>query len=58
MSPKQTQYTERINVFFSPEQLEKIKANAYRMGINVSAYIRMVVVEKINQSTNSTKGEQ
>lgn len=49
MSPKEKQYTERINVFFSSEQLEKIKANADRIGINVSAYVRMVVVEKINQ---------
>lgn len=47
MSPKQKQHTERINVFFSPEQLEQIKANADRLGISVSAYVRMVVIKEL-----------
>lgn len=47
MSPKRKQHTERINVFFSPEQLEQIKANAEKRGISVSAYIRMVVIKEL-----------
>ena len=49
MSPKDRQYTERINVFFSPEQMEQIKVNADRLGISVSAYVRMVVIERLNE---------
>ena len=44
MSPKKEQYTERINVFFTPEQLEQIKAKAEKLGLTVSAYVRMVAV--------------
>lgn len=49
MSPRNSQYPERINVFFSTEQLNKIKQNADRIGISVSAYIRMVVLEKLDK---------
>ena len=28
MSPRKSEFTERINVFFTPEQLERIKAEA------------------------------
>lgn len=48
--PKDKQYTERINVFFSPSQLEQIKTIAENMGISVSSYIRMVVIEKIERT--------
>lgn len=48
--PKDKQYTERINVFFSPSQLEQIKTIAESMGISVSSYIRMVVIEKIERT--------
>ena len=47
MSPKRKQNTKRINVFFSPKQLEQIKANAEKLGISVSAYIRMVVIKEL-----------
>ena len=47
MSPRIKEFTERINVFFTPEQLEKIKREADKLGISVSAYIRMVVLKKI-----------
>lgn len=53
MSPKQKQHTERINVFFSPEQLEQIKENADRLGISVSAYVRMVVIERSEKKTKT-----
>ena len=53
MSPKQKQNTERINVFFSPTQLEQIKANADRLGISVSAYVRMIVIERTEKKTKT-----
>lgn len=49
MSPKNKQYTERINVFFSPEQLAKIKANADQLGISVSAYVRLIVLKEVKE---------
>lgn len=47
MSPKAKEFTERINVFFTPEQLERIKIEANKLGISVSAYIRMVVLKAV-----------
>ena len=47
MSPKAKEYTERINVFFKPEQLERIKIEADKIGISVSAYIRIVVLNVV-----------
>jgi len=44
MSPRKTEFAERINVFFSPEQLKLIKSEAKKFGLTVSAYIRMLVV--------------
>jgi len=41
------EFTERINVFFTPEQLDLIKKSADKLGISVSAYVRMVVLKKI-----------
>lgn len=45
MSPKSITYTERINVFFTMDQLAKIKAEAEKLGLTVSAYVRMVTVK-------------
>ena len=47
MSPKMKEFTERINVFFKPKQLERIKVEADKLGISVSAYIRMVVLKAV-----------
>lgn len=47
MSPRTKVNTERINVFFTPEQLKKIKREADKLGISVSAYVRMVVLKEI-----------
>lgn len=46
MSPRKTEFTERINVFFTPKQLEQIKTEADMLGLTVSAYVRMVVIQK------------
>lgn len=48
MSPRTKEFTERINVFFTPEQLEKIKEQANRLGISLSAYVRMVVLKEVS----------
>lgn len=50
MSPKKECFTERINVFFTPEQLEQIKAEAEKVGLTVSAYVRMVVMKEVNKN--------
>lgn len=39
---------ERINIFFTPEQLDKIKEQAGKLGISVSAYIRMIVLKEVS----------
>lgn len=49
MSPRAKEFTERINVFFSKEQLKQIEAEAERLGLTVSAYVRMVVVKEVNK---------
>ena len=50
MSPRKSEFTERINVFFTPDQLERIKAEAEKHGLTVSAYVRMVVVKVVNEN--------
>lgn len=40
-------YTERIAVFFTKEQIEQVKAEAERLGLDVSAYVRMVVMREV-----------
>lgn len=49
MSPREKEYTERINVFFTPEQLAQVKAESDKLGLTVSAYVRMVVMQTINK---------
>ena len=49
MSPRKKEFTERINVFFTPEQLEQIKAEAQKLGLTASAYVRMVVMKEVNR---------
>ena len=49
MSPKEKKYTERIVVFFTKEQLEQVRAEAERLGLDVSAYVRMVVMKEVNR---------
>lgn len=49
MSPRTKEFTERINVFFAPSQLEQIKHNAEIMGISVSAYVRIMVLKELNK---------
>ncbi len=50
MSPREKEFTERINVFFSKEQMEQVKAEADKLGLTVSAYVRMVVMKEVNRN--------
>jgi predicted DNA-binding protein len=45
MSPREKSNSERINVFFSPEVLHKLKAIAEEKGTTVSGLVRMIVLE-------------
>jgi len=49
MSPRDKEFTERISVFFTPEQMEHVKAEAGKLGLTVSAYVRMVVMKEVNR---------
>jgi hypothetical protein len=49
MSPREKEFTERINVFFTPEQMELVRAEAEKLGLTVSAYVRMVVMKEVNR---------
>ena len=49
MSPREQEFTKRINVFFTPEQFEQIKAEADKLGLTVSAYVRMIVMKEVNR---------
>jgi predicted DNA binding CopG/RHH family protein len=45
---KQKQNTQRINVFLPPELLEELQQEADLKGTNVSALIRMILMERKN----------
>lgn len=46
--PKQKDNTERVNVFFRPQDLEQVKKIATQNGMTVSGYIRYVVLTVLN----------
>lgn len=43
---KQKQNTQRVNIFLPPELLEELKQEADNKGTNVSALIRMILMER------------
>ena len=47
MAPKVSTFTERIAVFFTKEQLDKIKAEAEKQGLPLSVFIRMVLIKEV-----------
>ena len=49
MSPRQKSNTERINVFYSSETLNKLKELAIEKGTSVSGLVRMIVLEYLNK---------
>lgn len=50
MSPRPKANTERTNVFFSPDVMEKLRSIAESKGTSVSGLIRMIVLEYLAQS--------
>lgn len=51
MCPKQKKNTERINVFFSQDDIAKIRKEAELKGTTVSGIVRMIVLEHLNRTT-------
>lgn len=49
MSPREKANTERINVFFSSDALQKLKDEANSKGTSVSGLVRMIVLEYLNK---------
>lgn len=49
MTPRKKANSERINVFFSPEVLDRLKRTADKKGISVSGMVRMIVLDKLNK---------
>lgn len=45
MSPRPKANSERTNVFFSPDVMEKLRQIASEKGTSVSGLIRMIVLE-------------
>ena len=45
MSPRPKNNSERTNVFFSPETMNKLRTLASEKGTSVSGFIRMIVLE-------------
>ena len=52
MSAKSKENTERINVFFSPDVLARLKEEASERGMSVSGVVRMIVLEWIRGNNN------
>ena len=49
MAPKVSTFTERVAVFFTKEQLDKIKAEAEKQGLPVSVFIRTTVLRAVSE---------
>lgn len=45
MSAKPIENTERVTVYLSKEQLERLKVKATERGLNISSLVRMLVME-------------
>ena len=54
--PKPIENTERISTFISPEQLTELKVQAKSMGMTVSGYIRMLIIDGIDAPAISNRG--
>ena len=49
LSPRPIANTERITTFLSPKHLELLKKEAEEKGTNISALIRMIILEHLAQ---------
>lgn len=55
MSPRPKGNSERTNVFFSPETMDKLRALASEKGTSVSGLIRMIVLEYLAEKNESSR---
>lgn len=49
VAPKEKANTERVSTFLSEKHLEELREEAERKGTNVSALIRMIVLEHLSE---------
>lgn len=49
MSPRPKANSERTNVFFSPEIMDRLRELAEKKGTSVSGLIRMIVLEYLEE---------
>lgn len=49
MSPREKKFTERVNVFFTNEQMQAISNECDRIGLGVSEFIRMTAMREVNR---------
>ncbi len=49
MSPRPIANTERITTFLSKKHLEMLREEAEEKGTNISALIRMIIIEHLTQ---------
>ena len=49
MAPKPIANSERTNVFFSPEVMERLRILAAEKGTSISGLIRMIVLEYLKK---------
>lgn len=47
MSPREKANTERVSTFLPPKHLEALRDEAEQKGTNVSALIRMIILEHL-----------
>lgn len=46
---KQKENTERLNIFLSPQIVEKLKSLASEKGMTVSGLVRLIILEYLKQ---------
>lgn len=49
MAPKAVMFTERVSTYLTKEQLEKVREEAAKLGMDVSGFIRMVVLKAVSK---------
>ena len=56
MAPKSVMFTERVSTYLTKEQLAKVREEAIKLGMDVSGFIRMVILKEVNR--NGESGEK
>lgn len=49
MSPKAIMYTKRVSTYLTEEQLEAVRQAATAQGMDVSGYIRYVLIKAVSK---------